>query len=481
MTTGRRILLLGGIALCAGLASRGILAQSQKPEAAKADEGAWYTVTADRRLETAVERGVVEAVSNPVVVCPADVSTTIAMLVPQGAKVVKGQLVCELDAGPLRDKLAAQEIATKRAEAAYKHARIQSEVAEITLREFREGQVKVEEQKAAGEVALARAERDRAAAGLEQTERLYQRIQDALKAQGDKQTASDIMAGMQAEAQLYAAKSRLEQNKYGVELAQTKETLFKRFVREKTEKELMSEAGKKRSEELAKEQTWELERAKGRRLGVLITRCKLHAPGDGIAVYAHDPGSPAGPALLAEGATVREGQAIMSVADLSQMQVSLKVPQRLLDRVKVGTPARVRVALHDCEVLEGAITEVVTEAEARNGPDRQHTATVKLAKVPPGLRLGMRAQAEFAVAPDDRVLCVPFPAVLPYGAKDYVAVRKPDGDVEWRPVTLGFSNDSLVEVRQGLERDDVVAVRPIAVMSDDDKREYFAAQRGFLR
>ena len=51
--------------------------------------------------------------------CRVEGRTTIISIVPEGTKVKKGDLVCELDSALLRDQLTNQRIATQGAEASY--------------------------------------------------------------------------------------------------------------------------------------------------------------------------------------------------------------------------------------------------------------------------------------------------------------------------------------------------------------------------
>jgi HlyD family secretion protein len=100
-----------------------------------------------------------------------------------------------------------------------------------------------------------------------------------------------------------------------------------------------------------------------------------------------------------------------------------------------------------------------------------YTTRVKVENPPPGLRPGMSAEAEILVGEVDNVLTVPIEAVLHYDGKDHVAVKKPDGGFEWRDVTLGVTNDKVVEVKQGLKSGESVARNPSALMSEQEKRE----------
>src|SRR3954470_2239738 len=58
-------------------------------------------------------------------------------------------------------------------------------------------------------------------------------------------------------------------------------------------------------------------------------------------------------------------------------------------------------------------------------------------KVLPDLRPGMTAEVEILVTELDNVLSVPIQALLLFDDKTHVAVKKPDGGIEWREVTLG--------------------------------------------
>src|SRR6185312_11822774 len=97
-----------------------------------------------------------------------------------------------------------------------------------------------------------------------------------------------------------------------------------------------------------------------------------------------------------------------------------------------------------------------------------YTTHVTIDRGLPGLRPGMTAQVEILVTELDNVLCVPVQAVLTYGNKSHIAVRTPAG-YERRVVTLGISNDRLIEVKKGLKTGDLVALNPIALMSEEEK------------
>jgi multidrug efflux pump subunit AcrA (membrane-fusion protein) len=77
---------------------------------------------------------------------------------------------------------------------------------------------------------------------------------------------------------------------------------------------------------------------------------------------------------------------------------------------------------------------------------------------------------EIFVNERDNVLSVPVEAVARFDNKDHVAVKKPDGGFEWREVTLGLTNEQQVEVKQGIQSGELVAIRPGDLLSEEQKR-----------
>ena len=82
----------------------------------------------------------------------------------------------------------------------------------------------------------------------------------------------------------------------------------------------------------------------------------------------------------------------------------------------------------------------------------------------------MTADSEIVLSDRENILTVPVQAVLAYEGKDHVAVKRSDGRFDWREVTLGASDGSLVEVKHGIEPGEQVAMRPVELMSEHEKR-----------
>jgi RNA polymerase sigma factor (sigma-70 family) len=263
---------------------------------------------------------------------------------------------------------------------------------------------------------------------------------------------------------------------------------IERYTKDKTIKELRSEVEKARSDEVAKQAAYELEKDKEVKLETQIKNCKIFASGDGPVVHANDPNRLfGGRPQIAPGAPVRERQKIFSIPDLAgQMRVNTKVHESSIERVKVGQPARILVDTFPGEVLTGKVAEIAPLPDPRamfsgNEP-AVYTTRVAIDQRLPRLRPGMSARVEILVNDLDNelddVLSVPITALIHHGGKDRLAVKKPGGGFEWREVTLGVGNDEVVEVKKGLRSGDVVALRPLSLLSEQEKREIFGTTTG---
>lgn len=406
------------------------------------------------------EKGSLESSKNEDAYCQVEGQTTIIKIVAEGTRVKKGDLVCELDSASLGDQLTTQMITTQGAEAAYKNAKLTRDVAEIAVTEYAEGIFKQDMETALGDIALAESDRKRAEDRLEWSDRMLQK-------------------GYLSPGQNLSERLALQRSIFAFKQAMTKKNVLVKYTKDKTITELKSEVEKARSDEKAKEATWDLEKKKEEKLRRQIRNCKITAPNDGLVVYANDPNRFGGQQTpqIEEGATVRERQKIFSLPDITRMQVNTKVHESMIDRITPGLRARIKVDAFPDTTLIGVVEDIAPLPDPSSffsSDVKVYTTHVAIEKGLAGLRPGMTAQVEILVTQLDDVLSVPVTAVLQFKNKDHLAVKSATG-FDWRDVTLGISNDRLVEVKSGLKSGDLVALNAIALMTEEEKREAFGA------
>ena len=118
-----------------------------------------------------------------------------------------------------------------------------------------------------------------------------------LEAKGGEPTPAEIVAVLDLEDRLGAAEQTVAREKATVERARTKREVLEKYTREKTIKELQSEVEKAKSDELIKQQAWELAKDTEAKLEQQIKNCRLLASFDGASRLRQRPeaGRPTGP------------------------------------------------------------------------------------------------------------------------------------------------------------------------------------------
>jgi HlyD family secretion protein len=191
---------------------------------------------------------------------------------------------------------------------------------------------------------------------------------------------------------------------------------------------------------------------------------------------------------------------LMTVADLSVMEVEILVDETDIRNVRLGQEAEVRVDALEGMKIKGDVTEIGssaiprgTSAAAATGQSTASTANqakdfkvvVTLKDPPPTLRSGLNATADIVTARKPNVLAVPIQAVVvrqldkqgkvleagtvqaaegePTGPvekgeeKDGVFVINA-GQAHFRPVKTGIMGETEIEVLDGLKEGDEIVV-----------------------
>lgn len=153
-----------------------------------------------------------------------------------------------------RARWRAQQIAARRAEAEYNNARLAREIAEIALLEYEEGILAQDIATVDGEIKLAESDLSRAVDRLDWVRRMSEKRLPPFPPQKGPEELN------------------LKKSRFALEQAQSKKKVLIEFTKPKTIKELKSEIGKARSNELAKKATWELEKSKESKLERYVGR-----------------------------------------------------------------------------------------------------------------------------------------------------------------------------------------------------------------
>ena len=456
-------MILAGLLVVGGVVVAGMFPNVQKTFAGlfkgTGEKVIVYRVEPRNLPVTVVERGNLESGKNDDVTNHVEGQTTIIFILPEGRQVKKGELVAELDSATLRDNLVNQEITTSRAKADLDNAEKTLIVAQIAVKEYLEGTFIQEEQTIQSDIKLAQSELERATDRLNWSEKM--KIKSYVS---DSQVLADKMSKQKSEISLSNARTKLD--------------VLRKYSKEKQVTELEASVKKAESDKFAKEQTFSLETSKEKKLRVQIEQCKLFAPNDGLVVYANDQNQMRGNngPMIAEGETVRERQKIFSLPDVTKMRVNTKVHESMIDRVAVGLPAKIKVDALPELSLQGKVESVQPLPDAGSffsSDVKMYTTLVSIEGYSSGLRPGMTAEVTILVTQLDNVLSVPVQSVIQAQGKDYVFVKTADG-FERREITLGITNQKVIEVKEGLKAGDDVAMNWNTLMTEEEKNKLFA-------
>jgi hypothetical protein len=216
---------------------------------------------------------------------PVEGRTTVTSSRPEGAKVEKGEIVCELDPGALQDRLTSQEIVVRGALADVQASRLAREAAVMALTEYKEGRFIVE---------------------MAETERTIKRAESRLAQAEDRLDWARRMfeKGYVSMAEKVAEELALKESRFALEQAQSQRKLLVDYTKNRTIKELTGQMEAARARELEKQAALEREQATNRRLGDQVRRCKVAAPVSGRIHY---------PAPMGTGAVVHDGQVLFRI------------------------------------------------------------------------------------------------------------------------------------------------------------------------
>src|SRR5579883_2826823 len=133
------------------------------------------------------------------------------------------------------------------------------------------------------------------------------------------------------------------------------------------------------------------------------------------------------------------------------MEVETFLHESVVDHVKSGMPAKVRVEGLENRVLEGHVVSVAQLPTQNFLNDvRYFIGHVKLDSVPDGLKPGMSAEVEIITQRRSDVLAIPAEALAVEQGREVCYVASEDG-LERREIRTGQSTRDLLEVTEGLD------------------------------
>lgn len=462
---------------------------------------------------TVTERGNLESQVNEQVICEVDDingdninGTPIVWVVANGSSVKEGDLLVELDSASHQERLDEQILDTERARLAQIQAKVKHENQE-TQNKTNKDNAELDVKLADLEVAMFQ-DQEKGTHKLEvaEIEREIDGINNDIKAaEASLLLKKNELRGIESLFKMgYAGKSELDRsrleflqaesryaadvNKLSTKLASlTKKKTYEKemeelrlqgkqetFRRELEQVQRNNEAFLAQTQAAldAANESLRKEEERLARYRDQVKKCKIYAPQDGMVAYAVSR-SRYYSVEIREGAPVRPMQKILELPNLSKMQVKTAVHESVLDQIKPGLKATIRVEPFPDRVYQGTV-ESVGVLPAQGGyfgsDTKVYETVVTLDDEVKQLKPGMTAVAEIHVDRLEDVLSVPVQAVVQIGRQTWCYIDNA-GRVERRDIELGRTNDKFVEILKGLDEGMRVVLNPMAIIDEAEQKE----------
>jgi len=172
------------------------------------------------------------------------------------------------------------------------------------------------------------------------------------------------------------------------------------------------------------------------------------------------------------------GTVLMTIADLSVMEVEVEVDETDVVALEIGHPAEVQVDAFPDRIVSGRVTEIGSSALAKitaSEESRDFKVVITLMDPPNNLKPGLSASADIITAERKNVVAVPISALI---IKEDSAGRGrrggeqieglyvvgPDSRVTFTPIIKGIMGELQVEVTSGLEGGQTIVVGPYSAL-----------------
>jgi HlyD family secretion protein len=171
------------------------------------------------------------------------------------------------------------------------------------------------------------------------------------------------------------------------------------------------------------------------------------------------------------------GTILMTIADLSVMEVEVEVDETDVVGVKIGHTAEVRVDAFPDELNKGNVTEVGSSAFEKltvAEESKDFKVVITLEDPPENLKPGLSASADIITARKDDVLAIPISALAlreKEGESTTIESEQEEGvyvvqenRVRFTPVQKGIMGELKIEIISGLKEGQEVVVGPYSAL-----------------
>jgi HlyD family secretion protein len=414
-------------------------------------QGSQHPLTAPvRRMDLEVHMttgGTINSSEQTIIQCELEGGeTTMLTVLPEGTTVKKGDVLCELDAAAFREQVRIQQISVGSLRSTRHQAELNLQVARLALEEFRDGVMAQTVKILKAQRALTYADRQAALDRLEWSEHM-------------------LGKGYLSLSNITSARYAFTRVDLELKRGQTALDMYRRFTGPMTlmtlSRGVLSAQSNLNFETLRLQQSEEKLQFCERQ----VAHCTIRAPHNGFLTYMTNRRGGGGsssstPTPIEPGMSVRRRQSLFYLPDLDQMEVAALLHQTVVEHVRPGMRARVRVEGFPEHSMEGSVTSIA-QLPTMNSNNRvaYFLGTVKLEAFPKGLRPGMTAEVDITTGLSPQALVIPAECWSVERGKQVCYVAHHDW-IERREIQIGKASRNRLEVVKGLTEGEEVVLHP---------------------
>lgn len=163
-----------------------------------------------------------------------------------------------------------------------------------------------------------------------------------------------------------------------------------------------------------------------------------------------------------EGGIVAKGVPSVTISDTSKIIATFEVDEYDAPLVKLGQKTHISTSSLPDKIYTGTVTKISEEAiEKEDSSDNEIIVPVEITidNIDEKLKIGYSVDIEIFIEESDNVVSVPIAALVFQDDKYYVYILK-NNELEKAEIFIGLYGDKSVEVKSGLNENDIIILNP---------------------
>jgi len=393
---------------------------------------------------TVVEQGALESSDNEEIKCRIRGWSKVTWIIESGTEVQPGDELVRIDTKRIEDAISKHTTDGHTATATLERTKADVAQAEMAEEAYLEGRYKTQRKSLDRALKIADSNFEKAKKMLSYSKSMFNRgYVSELEVEGNEFTVTQ---------------ARLE-----LEVAQTRIDVLEKYTKEMELETIRGRVLSSNSKLKADLAGLAMDEGRRDRSIAELDYCVIKASRAGMVIFPSAAAWKETPDVT-EGANVRKDQVLLLMPDLQKMQVKVGIHESMVDRLRPGIAATVKLA--DSE-MEGSIKTVASVARPAGWWTGNVVKYDTIVSIPPqdGLKPGMSAEVEVLLAEYKDVVKIPVAAVVETESESLCWVKNENG-LDRRNLILGDSNDVFIVVESGVAAGEEVILNPAAIVDE---------------